>query len=453
MAPKATSTRRASSPTVSHGSAAPTMAPSSPRSPWRLLPTATCSPPKTQRRMVISYVPYSDGVDDVSMPRDAADRARRRRASSESLSGIVASFADRGQPVTCIMCTMVSPPVLDVAREHNIPLAIYWIQPATLLAIAYNYFHGYNELITSHANDPEYEVCLPGLNRPLQIRNFPSFFIDVSGTERAKAFIEVFRELFEYMDLWRPKVLVNTFEELEPNVLAEMKQHLDVFTVGPMVRSPMETQIHLFTHDNIDKERYMEWLQAHPDKSVVYVSFGSLVKFSKHQIDEIVGGLRQCGRPYLLVLRRDGLEDDQSHSLLENTQSQGMVVDWCDQLEVLSHSVVGCFVSHCGWNSTIESVVSGVPIIGVPLMFDQPTNIYLAEKEWEVGIKVERNSDGVLMGEELARCIELVMGEGAEAKVIKERANVLKEIAQATSDTGGSAERSLRDFLKTIQES
>ncbi|CAO2143242.1 unnamed protein product [Urochloa humidicola] len=399
---------------------------------------------------VISYVPYSDGADDGSWPKDADDRALRRRASFESLSTIVARFASRGQPVTCMMCTVVSLSVFDVAREHNIPAAIYWIQPATLLAINYHYFHGCNELIASHATDPRYEVCMPGLSRPLKIGNFPSFLIDMSGSERAKALIEVVQELFEYMDRSRPKVLVNTFNELEENVIREMKKHLDVFIVGPMVGSSMETWIHLFKHDNVDEKRYMEWLQAHPERSVVYVSFGSVTKSTKQQMDEIIGGLEQCGRPYLLVVRKDGLESDDSYHSLEDTQSQGMVVEWCNQLKVLSHSAVGCFVSHCGWNSTIEAVVSGVPIIGVPNMFDQPTNTYLIEEEWEIGIKGERNSDGVVTGTELARCIELVMGESPKAMVIRERAKVLKEIAQATTNIGGSAERNLCDFIKTI---
>ncbi|CAN6362222.1 unnamed protein product [Urochloa humidicola] len=401
---------------------------------------------------VISYVPYSDGVDDDSWPKNADDRALRRRASSESLSAIIARLAGRGRPVTWMMCTMVSLSVLDVAQGHNIPVTIYWIQPATLLAINYHYFHGYKELITSHATDRTYEVCLPGLSRPLRIGNFPSFLIDMSGSENAKAFIEVFQELFEFMDQWRPKVLVNTFDELEASVIGEMKKHFDVFTIGPMVGSSTEARIHLFKHDNIDEKRYMEWLQAHPKKSMVYVSFGSVTKNTKWQMAEIIGGLRQCGRPYLLVMRKDGLEDDdKSHHNLEDTQSQGMVVEWCDQLEVLSHSAVGCFVSHCGWNSTIEAVVSGVPVIGVPNMFDQPTNVYLIEEEWGIGIKGERNSDGVVTGTELARCIELVMGEGPKAIAIRERSKVLKEIAQASANIGRFAEKNLHDFVKTIQ--
>lgn len=402
---------------------------------------------------VISYVPYSDGADDGSWAKGAEDRALRRRASSESLSAVVARLADRGRPVTCIVCTMVSPSVLDVARERGIPAAIYWIQPAALLAINYHYFHGYGELVASHATDPTYEVCLPGLTRPLQIGNFPSFLTDTSGSESAKAFIEVFRELFEYVDQWRPKVLVNTFDELEADALREMKRHAEVFAVGPMVGSSTDearTTIHLFKHDAAAEKRYMEWLQAHPERSVVYVSFGSVTKYEKRQMDEIAGGLRRSGRPYLLVVRED--DGEGRHSLETTTtiatQSQGMVVEWCNQLEVLSHPAVGCFVSHCGWNSTVEAVASGVPVIGVPNLFDQPTNVYLVESEWEMGIKGESNGDGVLTGAELARCIELVMGEGAKAQAMRENAKVLKEMAQASARIGGSSERNLRDFVQ-----
>ncbi|TVU03541.1 hypothetical protein EJB05_50937, partial [Eragrostis curvula] len=172
-------------------------------------------------------------------------------------------------------------------------------------------------------------------------------------------------ELFEYMDQRRPKVLINTFEELEPTVVAEMKTHMDVFAVGPMVGSWTEARIHLFKHDDADRERYMDWLGTQPEKSVVYVSFGSVSKYKRQQMEEVVHGLKRCGRPYLLVVRKDGLEKHEDSmsdiSDSETVQRQGMVVEWCDQLEVLSHTAVGCFVTHCGWNSTLEAVVSGVP--------------------------------------------------------------------------------------------
>ena len=424
---------------------------------------------------VISYVPHSDGFDDGAAPKTAEDWPRRRRVTAESLSAIVARSAAAGKRVTCIVFTMVGPAMVDVARSHGIPFAVYWIQAATVLAAEYHYFHGGY----CGGGDPEHgEVSLPGLRHPLRVRDLPSFLLDTTGSVLAEALMDMFRELFESMDRWRPKVLVNTLEELEADVLAEMKRRcLDVVTVGPMQvgsSSTDDARIHLFKHDDdVDKKRYVDWLRAHPaERSVVYVSFGSVTKVAMKQMDEVAAGLRQCGRPYLLVVRKDGLEDDDGNNhdgssgsssshggCLEDTQTQsccqcqaqGLVVDWCDQLEVLSHPAVGCFVSHCGWNSMVEAMASGVPIVGVPHSFDQPTNAYLVEEEWGVGVRGERSSDGVITGTELARCIELVMGDGARAVAIRERMKGLKERAQAAASAGGCVERNLRDFVKTFQ--
>jgi UDP:flavonoid glycosyltransferase YjiC (YdhE family) len=245
------------------------------------------------------------------------------------------------------------------------------------------------------------------------------------------------------------KFLVNTFEELEPAALAAMRLHLDVIAIGPVVGSSAEARIHLFDHAGADKKRYMEWLGAQAARSVVYISFGSIWTYSKQQMEEIAHGLRQCGRPYLLVVRKDGRQEDVSRCLDGVVQEgKGLVVEWCDQPTVLSHPSVGCFVTHCGWNSTLEAVVLGVPVVAAPSMFDQPTNALLIEEEWAGGVRGERNGEGVFAGAELARCVEMVMGGGARAVEIRERVEALKGMAREAMASGGPAERSLRSFVR-----
>ncbi|VAI29842.1 unnamed protein product [Triticum turgidum subsp. durum] len=404
----------------------------------------------------ISCVPFSDGVDDGTTARGPEERARRRRASAESLFAVVARLASCGRPVTCIMCSMMLPWALDVAREHAIPLAFFWIQPATVLATYYHYFHGYGELIASHAADPAYELTLPGLSRPLRIRDFPSFLVDTTGGEVGKVVNAVFCELFEFMDEQRRnvKVLVNTFDELEPAALAAMREHMDLFAVGPVVGSSAEPRIHLFNHAGDDKLRYMEWLGAQPERSVVYVSFGSIWTYSKQQMEEIADGLRRCGRPYLLVVRKDKRQEDVSGCLEDVMQERkGMVVEWCDQPEVLSHPSVGCFVTHCGWNSTLEAMALGVAVVAAPSMFDQPTNAMLIEEEWAAGVSNKRNGEGIFSGPELARCVELVMGDGARAVEVRKKVESLKGMARDAMAPGGPAERNLRSFVMEVQSS
>nr|ACD03260.1 UDP-glycosyltransferase UGT75E2 [Avena strigosa] len=418
----------------------------------RMFPSSCSGVPEDEDTTdgVISYAPYSDGVDDGTNAKDAEGRARRRRASFESLSAIVARLAARGRPVTCVVCSLVLPYALDVAREHAIPMAVFWIQPATVLAAYYHYFHGYGELITSHAADPAYEVTLPGLCQPLRTRDFPSFLVDTTGGEVAKSVNDLFRELFEFMDAQgqRAKFLVNTFEKLEPAALASMRQHLDVFAVGPVMGSSAVARIHLFHHAGADKKRYMEWLGAQPEISVVYISFGSVWTYSKQQMEEIMHGLRQCGRPYLLVVRKDDRQEDVSSCLDDVVrEGRGMVVEWCDQPAVLSHPSVGCFLTHCGWNSTLEAMAMGVPVVAAPSMLDQPTNAFLIEGEWKAGVRGECNGEGVFTGAELARCVEMVMSSGARALEIRQRAEALKGMAREAAASGGPAERSLRNFV------
>jgi len=126
------------------------------------------------------------------------------------------------------------------------------------------------------------------------------------------------------------------------------------------------------------------------------------------------------------------------------------VVEWCDQQRVLAHPSVGCFVTHCGWNSTLEAVACGVPMVAVPSWSDQPVNAWLVE-EWEVGVRAERDGEGTLTGEELARCVELVMGGGDKAVQVRANASGLKERAREAVAAAGPLERSLRSFVKSTQ--
>nr|CAD1843041.1 unnamed protein product [Ananas comosus var. bracteatus] len=129
----------------------------------------------------------------------------------------------------------------------------------------------------------------------------------------------------------------------------------------------------------------MEWLDGKAEGSVVYVSFGSMSVVKKRQMEEIRKGLKESGRPYLWVVRKDNKEAESIEP--EEQDQKGMVVAWCSQIRVLNHAAVGCFVTHCGWNSTVESVAAGVPTVCVPQWTDQGTNAWLMAEEWGMGVR------------------------------------------------------------------
>jgi UDP:flavonoid glycosyltransferase YjiC (YdhE family) len=124
-----------------------------------------------------------------------------------------------------------------------------------------------------------------------------------------------------------------------------------------------------------------------------------------------------------------------------------MVVEWCDQARVLSHPSVACFVTHCGWNSTLESSACGVPTVAVPQYSDQGTAAWLVAERMGAGVRAAaRGADGgVVEAAELARCVEAAVAEPVAA-----RAAAWKGTARAAVADGGSSLRNLMEFLTQI---
>ncbi|BAF19890.1 cyanidin 3-O-rutinoside 5-O-glucosyltransferase [Oryza sativa Japonica Group] len=409
----------------------------------------------------VAYVPHSDGYDDGYKPGvHARDdyMARTRAAGTESLSAIVAALAARGRPVTCIVYTFLVVWAPAVARALGIPSAIYWIQPAAAFAVYYHYFHGHGEALASCANDPARGavVRLPGMPF-LRSDELPSAVSIVSPEHKHYLLLAMLRDLFEDLDELKPRVLVNTFDALEPDALRAVPD-LEVVAVGPVVpdgeASLSSSSTDMFRRD--DASACVDWLDTKPARSVVYVSFGTLLSMSKRQEEEMRRGLEATGRPYLWVARQGAVDGgatlDSAPTPAADAgggggegDAQGMVVEWCDQMKVLSHPAVGCFVTHCGWNSALESITRGVPMVAVPQWTDQPTVAWLVEARMGAGVRARLDGEGVVERGELQRCVELAMAGGGDGGV-RARAERWRERAAEAVAAGGSSERNLRAF-------
>ncbi|CAD6339124.1 unnamed protein product [Miscanthus lutarioriparius] len=400
----------------------------------------------------VLHAPYSDGFDDGFNPavHGAGNyRARASAAGRETLSAVVTRLAARGRPVTCMVYTFLVPWVPDVARAHGVPAALFWIQPAAVFAVYYHYFHGHDAALAACANglDPDATVALPGLP-PLKPEALPSVVSITSPEHRHHVVLDMVRELFLSLDEHKPRVLVNTLDALEPDALRAVPQ-FEVDAVGPVVppddASTSSRADLLHCHD---AKPYMEWLETRPARSVVYVSFGSILPVSRRQEEEMRKGLEATGRPYLWVARKAGAggASADSSSAADGDGAQGMVVDWCDQVRVLSHPAVGCFVTHCGWNSTLESVTRGVPMVAVPQWTDQPTVAWLVDACMGAGVRARADGEGVVERGELQRCVEMVMGDGEAAAAIRAQSDCWREVTREAVVRGGTSERNLRAF-------
>lgn len=222
-------------------------------------------------------------------------------------------------------------------------------------------------------------------------------------------------------------------------------------TVGPTVpsayldnRLPDDVSYGIHLHTPMTEES-RAWLDTNAANSVLYVSFGSMASLGPDQMAEIAEGLYSSGKPFLWVVRAK-----ETHKLpdkfAERVKSRGLIVPWCPQLEVLAHPSVGCFFTHCGWNSTVEALSAGVPMVAMPHWSDQTTNAKYIQDVWCVGVRIRPDAKGVVRREEVERCVRELM-EGERSDEFKKNAVEWSHKAKKAVSEGGSSDINISDFL------
>ncbi|KAI7755000.1 hypothetical protein M8C21_010130, partial [Ambrosia artemisiifolia] len=313
----------------------------------------------------------------------------------------------------------------------------------------------YKELIGDDCTEPSWSIKLPGLPQ-LKIRDLPSF---CNPSNTYSFALPLFKEQFDTLELEdKPKIFVNSFDALEEEALQEIEGKLKLVAVGPLIPSAFldgkDPSDKSFGGDLFKKTKdYVEWMNTKPKGSIVYISFGSLIMLSKEQKEAMAHALLESGRPFLWVIREKDGEEDEEMSRMDELEQLGLIVPWCSQLEVLSHPSLGCFVTHCGWNSTLESISCGVPVVAFPHWTDQSTNAKLIEDVWGTGVRVTSNEDGVVEGEEIRRCVEMVMGGHERGVTMRQNAKKWKDLAREVTKEGGSSYTNLKAFVEQVGSS
>lgn len=405
----------------------------------------------------LSYATFSDGNDD-GPPSFDGYMARLKHVGTQTLTGLIQTLTDEGRPVTFLVYTVLLPWAAEVACDLHLPSAFLAIQSATTFAIYHRFFNSHDGLSLDGNNfDPLGSVKLPGLP-PLTKNDIPSFLLPTN--QYYSSMNPTFKEHIQNLEQDpNPCVLVNTFDALEEDSISVVdNSKIKMISIGPLVPSAFcdghdlsDTAFgcDLLTQSSRD---YIQWLDRKPDGSVIYVSFGSMVVLKKRQKEEILQGLVGSGRNFLWVIREDA-EGEDLKAAIENELKglEGLIVPWCSQVEVLCHRSIGCFLTHCGWNSTVESMVAGVPVVGYPQFSDQMTNAKMVEEVWRNGVRMEAAVDEegevVLGREEIRRCLDVVMGSSSRGKEIRKCALKWKDLAMQAVKEGGSSYNNLKQFL------
>ncbi|KAH6768352.1 hypothetical protein C2S51_013688 [Perilla frutescens var. frutescens] len=408
---------------------------------------------------LIDFVSFSDGYDDGWSVTPQFVSALRDHGS-KAVEDAVAAKRREGRPFTRLIYTLSVPWAGAAAHRLDLPATLLWIQPAILFGV---YFHYFNNNFDAIAADNEV-IDLPGLP-VLERRDLPSFLLPSTPS---KFVLATFKENFENLDRDNhPTVLVNSFDALEAEALRVMSNYCRLMAVGPLIPSAYLDGGDDHDHDpNSDVcfggdlipawEDYEQYLDSKEEKSLVYVAFGSYTELSKPQMEEIAKGLITSGKPFLWVIRGSENKEklDQLFSCREELEKQGKIVGWCNQLAVLAHPCVGCFVTHCGWNSTLESIASGVPMVLFPQWTDQATNAKLIQDFWRTGVRVMTpEKGGPVEGHEMKRCIEIVMAGGERGEQIRREAKKWRDLGKgAMKEDGGPSHANLHIFIKLIAD-
>ncbi|XP_038882753.1 UDP-glycosyltransferase 87A1-like [Benincasa hispida] len=323
-----------------------------------------------------------------------------------------------------------------LGNRLNISVASFWPMSATVLSIYYHF-----DLLTENGHFPadlsergeEIVDYIPGVSET-RLAYLPTFFSG-DGHEVIDLTLEAARSIDKAQFLISTSVY-----ELEPFVIdiLKLKFPFPVYTVGPCTP--------YFDAPNGCTDDYLRWLDSQAEGSVLYISQGSFLSVSRAQMDEIVAGVKASGVRFLWVARGDDVQ------LKGVGRETGMVVRWCNQLRVLCHSAVGGFWTHCGWNSTLEGVFAGVPMLTWPIFCDQVPNSKKIVEDWKVGVRLKAVGVGDLVtGEEIAEFVKRFMNsERVEGRKMRNRVMELREIFRRAVAKGGSSYSNIDEFLNHI---
>lgn len=255
-----------------------------------------------------------------------------------------------------------------------------------------------------------------------------------------------------------------------------------LLTIGPLFEGFMERGDETLTYrERVQAKKHhqsdicFEWLDQQPDASVLYICFGSVVKLTDMQIKELALGLEKSGQRFFWVLRGVALSPKHDHQdtnikkmnqdltnilpegFLERTKSRGIIyVEWVPQLQILAHRAVGGFLSHCGWNSTFESMCLAVPMVAMPIQAEQMMNAIFIEKILGVALRVNAEKGGwaeIVGWEPIEKAIRTLMNMDANTigDMIRMKAVQISDTIERAIRIGGSSKESMVLFMELLR--
>lgn len=358
-------------------------------------------------------------------------------------------------PPTCIISDGIMSFAIEVGEEFEIPVITFRTYNATCTWI---YFF-LQKLIDAgevpvQGDDEDMDraiTCIPGLETVLRRRDLPS----ICRFEPDHPFIQFF--VGQTSKMSRASALIlNTFDDLEGPIVSQLHSIFPkIYTIGPLhdlMKSRADSPSSDSSNGSLSQQERtcITWLDSQPSKSVVFVSFGSLVVLSHDQLMEFWHGLVNSKKPFLWVIRADLMSENNKMGevpaeLMKETSERGCIASWVPQEEVLSHRAVGGFLTHSGWNSTLESICAGVPMICWPIITDQQVNSRCVSDIWKIGLDMKDTCNRSTV-EKMVRDLM----EGKREDILKSSTSFAGKASQSVK-VGGSSYNNIDKLIEDIR--
>ncbi|KAI5078117.1 hypothetical protein GOP47_0007941, partial [Adiantum capillus-veneris] len=429
-------------------------------------------------------------VDNIGLPEDFnyTDLGSNLRqfhvalnlSIGDPLKELLQNLQQSRPPISCVVFGSFCPQAHTVSAELGFPSFFFWTQSASVLSMYYHAplleakgFFPYcqqaaaidldQHIVEEHETSPHDETdfrlvsYVPGVP-PLHPSSFPTLLHIDSISDPA---FNSIREQLAILPSCQG-VIVNSFEELEKDAYRALQEELPipVSFVGPLIPSAFlqdgdakDTSVGASFLD--EKFECIEWLDCQRERSVLYVSFGSLFHPSAEDLVSIADGIKESKQPFLWVIRPKSSLLDVAEILpkgfIDDTKQNGLIIPWAPQVQVLSHPSIGAFLTHCGWNSTLESMTMGVPMIPCPVKSDQPTNSTYVCDVWKIGMALKRHDDDTIRSLDVEKVVKIVLRE-EDGKEMRKRAIELGEAARRAAgfSPAGSSYIHMQQLIKFV---
>ncbi|KAK1259201.1 UDP-glycosyltransferase 73C6 [Acorus gramineus] len=351
--------------------------------------------------------------------------------------------ADRDfPPLTCVVSDFLLHWTLDIARGLGIPRLIFH---GTC-----NYSLIVMESLRRHrsAGPEEETVTIPDVPCGLEMKRgqLPVPWSHVGLAEYEARMVKA--------DADSDGVVINSFDEMESQFFEAYKRLIGkkAYNVGPLSLCEGGIQSERGNKSSIDKDKCLSWLDSHEPGSVVYVCFGSIAWLGLQKAMEIGEAMKGSGRPVVWVIKPG--ETESWVSQFGEGLDWLVIVGWAPQVAILSHKAVGGFVTHCGWNSTIEGLCAGVPMVTWPHFAEQFINERLVVDVLKIGVsvgieeQVRREKEMLVGREEIGVALERVMGGGEE---MRRRVREVGEMAKKAMEVGGSSYVNMTMLIEDVK--